>query len=116
MRRAAIASVIVTATGSASGMADTASATPNRNISNHDWIAREDPDGRVVPSMLPAFTDSRTWRDAFPECVAYGFFPMRHTSLYESWPLVHAPDERIDVRDLGFAAAFFRDVAVDLLG
>jgi acetylornithine deacetylase/succinyl-diaminopimelate desuccinylase-like protein len=81
-----------------------------------DWVAREDPDGRVVPSMLPAFTDSRTWRDAFPECVAYGFFPMRHTSLYESWPLVHAPDERIDVRDLGFAAAFFRDVAVDLLG
>ena len=82
----------------------------------HDWIAREDPEGRVVPSMLPAFTDSRTWRQVFPECVAYGFFPMRYTSLYESWPLVHAPDERIDVRDLGFAAAFFRDVAVDLLG
>ena len=80
------------------------------------WIGREDPDGRVVPSMLPAFTDSRTWRDAFPDCVAYGFFPMRHTSLYESWPLVHAPDERIDVRDLGFAAAFFRDVAVEILG
>ncbi len=82
----------------------------------HEWIGREDPDGRVVPSMLPAFTDSRTWRDAFPECVAYGFFPMRHTSLYESWPLVHAPDERISVSDLGFAAAFFRDVAVQILG
>lgn len=81
-----------------------------------DFIGREDPGARVVPSMLPAFTDSRTWRDAFPECVAYGFFPMRHTSLYESWPLVHAPDERIDVRDLGFAAAFYRDVAVQLLG
>ena len=81
-----------------------------------DWIGREDPDGRVVPSMLPAFTDSRTWRDAFPECVAYGFFPMRHTSLYESWPLVHAPDERIAASDLGFAAAFFRDVAVQILG
>ena len=81
-----------------------------------DWIGREDPAGRVVPSMLPAFTDSRTWRDAFPECVAYGFFPMRHTSLYESWPLVHAPDERIAASDLGFAAAFFRDIAVQILG
>ena len=65
------------------------------------WIEREDPGARVVPIVLPAFTDSRTFRDAFPECVAYGFFPMRHTTLYEMWPLIHAPDERIDVRDLG---------------
>ncbi len=67
------------------------------------WIEREDPGARVVPIVLPAFTDSRTFRNAFPECVAYGFFPMRHTSLYEMWPLIHAPDERIDVRDLAFA-------------
>lgn len=80
------------------------------------WIGREDPEARVIPVMLPAYTDSRTFRDAFPGCVAYGFFPMRHTSLYECWPLVHAPDERIDVRDLGFAAAFYRDLARELLG
>jgi acetylornithine deacetylase/succinyl-diaminopimelate desuccinylase-like protein len=80
------------------------------------WIAEHDPGARVVPTILSGFTDSRTFRDAFPECVAYGFFPQRHMSLYESWPLIHAADERIDVRDLGFAATFFRDVCRDLLG
>ena len=38
--------------------------------------------------MLPAYTDSRAFRDAFPECVAYGFFPQRERNLYEMWPLV----------------------------
>ena len=37
--------------------------------------------------MLPAFTDSRTFRAAFPECVAYGFFPQREMTLYETSPL-----------------------------
>ena len=80
------------------------------------WIEREDPGARVVPVVLPAFTDSRTFREAFPECVAYGFFPMKHTTLYEMWPLIHAPDERIDVRDLGFATRCYRDLTMELLG
>jgi acetylornithine deacetylase/succinyl-diaminopimelate desuccinylase-like protein len=80
------------------------------------WVRANDPGARVVPTMLPGFTDSRTFRDAFADCVAYGFFPQRHMSLYETAPLVHAADERIDVRDLGFAAGFFRDVCRELLG
>jgi acetylornithine deacetylase/succinyl-diaminopimelate desuccinylase-like protein len=80
------------------------------------WIGEHDPGARVVPTNLPGFTDSRTFRNAFPDCVAYGFFPQRHMSLYEAAPLIHAADERIDVRDLGFAATFFRDVCKDLLG
>ena len=32
-------------------------------------------------------------------------------TLYEAAPLIHGADERIDVRDLGFAARFFRDLA-----
>jgi acetylornithine deacetylase/succinyl-diaminopimelate desuccinylase-like protein len=80
------------------------------------WIAREDPGARVVPTMLPAFTDSRTFRAAFPECVAYGFFPQRAMTLYETWPLVHARDERIATADLGFAARCYRDVTKELLG
>jgi acetylornithine deacetylase/succinyl-diaminopimelate desuccinylase-like protein len=80
------------------------------------WIGEHDPDAHVVPTILPGFTDSRTFRDAFPDCVAYGFFPQRHMDLYETAPLIHAADERIDVRDLGFATAFFRDVTRELLG
>jgi acetylornithine deacetylase/succinyl-diaminopimelate desuccinylase-like protein len=30
--------------------------------------------------------------------------------------LIHAPDERIDVRDLAFAAELYRDLAMRLLG
>jgi len=80
------------------------------------WIAREDPEARVVPTMLPAFTDSRTFRAAFPECVAYGFFPQREMTFYETWPLMHARDERIAVADLGYAARCYRDVTKELLG
>ena len=54
------------------------------------FIDVEDPGARVLPTMLPAFTDSRTFRDAYPDLVAYGFFPMKHTTLADSWPLVHA--------------------------
>jgi acetylornithine deacetylase/succinyl-diaminopimelate desuccinylase-like protein len=79
------------------------------------WVEQHDPGARVVPTALPGFTDSRTFRDAFPDCIAYGFFPQRHTSLYQTAPLIHAADERIDVRDLGFAAEFFRDITKELL-
>jgi len=81
-----------------------------------EWVTAEDPDGEAVPWVLPAFTDSRWWRAAFPDCVAYGFFPQRHQTLYETWPLMHSADERIDVRDLGLAARFFTDLPRRLLG
>ena len=69
-----------------------------------------------MPVILPGFSDSRWFRAAFPDCVAYGFFPQRHQSLLEAAPLVHNADERIDVRDLGFAASFYADLARELLG
>jgi acetylornithine deacetylase/succinyl-diaminopimelate desuccinylase-like protein len=37
-------------------------------------------------------------------------------TLLEVGPLVHGADERIDVRDLGFATQFYFDLARDLLG
>jgi acetylornithine deacetylase/succinyl-diaminopimelate desuccinylase-like protein len=80
------------------------------------WISERDPGAQVVPVVLPGFTDSRHFRLAFPECVAYGFFPQRHQTLLESAPLIHGADERIDVRDLAFAAELFRDVALRVLG
>jgi len=32
------------------------------------------------------------------------------------WPLMHAPDERIDIRDLADAAHCFSEIAQELLG
>jgi acetylornithine deacetylase/succinyl-diaminopimelate desuccinylase-like protein len=80
------------------------------------WVQRTEPQARLVPTMLPAFTDSRTFRETFPDIVAYGFFPQRQKSLYEAWPLMHGKDERIDVRDLGLATSCYRDVVKELLG
>ncbi len=80
------------------------------------WISENDPGAEVVPVILPGFTDSRHFREAFPECVAYGFFPHRHQSLFSTAPLIHSADERIDVRDLQFATEFFGDLAVRMLG
>ena len=80
-----------------------------------DWVGEAEPGAEVVPIVLPAFTDSRWFRDAFPDCVAYGFFPQRHMTLYDTWPLIHGADERIDVRDLGFAASFFHELPRRLL-
>ena len=79
------------------------------------WLADNEPGGEAVPSVLPAFTDSRWFRAAFPDCAAYGFFPLRHQNGYDFWALVHSNDERIDVRDLGFAASFFVDLPRRLL-
>jgi acetylornithine deacetylase/succinyl-diaminopimelate desuccinylase-like protein len=79
------------------------------------WVGANDPGASAVPVILPGFSDSRWFRDAFPECVAYGFFPQRHQGLLEAAPLVHNANERIDVRDLGFATRFFTDIARELL-
>jgi acetylornithine deacetylase/succinyl-diaminopimelate desuccinylase-like protein len=80
------------------------------------WVADNDPGAATVPVVLPGFSDSRWFRDAFPDCVAYGFFPQRHMTMLEAGPLIHSANERIDVRDLGFAAAFYADVAREILG
>jgi acetylornithine deacetylase/succinyl-diaminopimelate desuccinylase-like protein len=80
------------------------------------WIAERDPGAYTVPVILPGFTDSRHFRIAFPECVAYGFFPHRHQTMLQAAPLVHGADERIDVRDLEFATELYRDLARRILG
>jgi acetylornithine deacetylase/succinyl-diaminopimelate desuccinylase-like protein len=80
------------------------------------WVRRNDDGAETLPVILPGFSDSRWFREEFPECVAYGFFPQRHMTLLETAPLVHSANERIDVRDLGFAASCYTDLARDLLG
>jgi len=80
------------------------------------WVASVEPDARVVPAILQGFSDSRTFRHAFPELVAYGFFPRRAMTLYEAAPLIHSANERIPVADLGTAADFFTYAAREICG
>ena len=80
------------------------------------WIGESDPGAKAVPTLSVGFSDSRTFRAAFPDCVAYGFFPQRYMSYDEVARLPHARDERIDVRDVGLAADCYRAVVLDLLG
>ena len=93
-----------------------ANLAPFHRYLTADWVAEQDPDALCVPTTLAGFTDSRTFRDAFPECAAYGFFPHRVRTRFETDPLIHGADERIDVRDLEFATRFFGDVCERLLG
>ena len=74
------------------------------------FLEREEPGARAVPVLLPGFSDSRWWRAAFPDCVAYGFFPQRAMGLLDATPLMHGADERIPIEDLAMAARFYSDL------
>jgi acetylornithine deacetylase/succinyl-diaminopimelate desuccinylase-like protein len=71
------------------------------------FIAEEDPGATITATALAGFSDSHWFRAAFPDCVAYGFFPQRKMDLFEAMPLVHGANERIPVDDLALAARFY---------
>jgi acetylornithine deacetylase/succinyl-diaminopimelate desuccinylase-like protein len=81
-----------------------------------DFVRRTDPEAAVLPLVLTGFTDSHWFRKAFPDCVAYGFFPQRAMSRYDTLPLIHAPDERIAQDDIELASRFFSELAPSILG
>jgi acetylornithine deacetylase/succinyl-diaminopimelate desuccinylase-like protein len=80
------------------------------------FVEQEDAGAQLAPFTMPGFTDSRWFREAFPECVAYGFFPQRTMDMFEAAPLIHGKDERIPIADLGLAARFFAELAPKVLG
>ena len=79
------------------------------------FVQQNDPGAVIAPLVLSGFTDSHWFRKAFPECVAYGFFPQHAMTLYETTPLIHAPDERIAVDDLVFASSFYYALPQNML-
>jgi acetylornithine deacetylase/succinyl-diaminopimelate desuccinylase-like protein len=81
-----------------------------------DFVRRVDEDAELLPLVLPGFTDSHWFRKSFPGCVAYGFFPQRAMSRFDTVPLIHAPDERIALDDLELASRFFSELAPTVLG
>jgi len=70
-----------------------------------EWVEALEPGALLVPEISTGFTDSHFLREAYGT-IAYGFFPLRYTAP-ELLDTVHAPDERIDVRDLELAVRAF---------
>jgi acetylornithine deacetylase/succinyl-diaminopimelate desuccinylase-like protein len=70
-----------------------------------EWVEAIDPGALLVPELSTGFTDAHFLREAYGT-IAYGFFPLRHTAP-ELLNTAHAPDERIDVRDLELAVRAF---------
>jgi acetylornithine deacetylase/succinyl-diaminopimelate desuccinylase-like protein len=79
------------------------------------FVEREDPGATVAPMVFPGFSDSHWWRAAFPDCVAYGFFPQRTMDAVGQYSLMHAADEHVPVADLGVAASFYSELIVETL-
>ncbi|WP_375385499.1 M20/M25/M40 family metallo-hydrolase [uncultured Microbacterium sp.] len=63
-------------------------------------ISREDPDGIVVPYLLPASTDNKHL--ARIGIRGYGFVPLRVPAEFDVFGEFHAADERIPVQALAF--------------
>jgi acetylornithine deacetylase/succinyl-diaminopimelate desuccinylase-like protein len=93
------------------------SSSPESELGTHlrEFVRRADPGAELLPLVLTGFTDSHWFRKAFPECVAYGFFPQRAMTRWDTTPLIHAPDERIAIGDIEFAARFFNELAPAVL-
>ena len=73
------------------------------------------PGAEVIPLHLTGFTDSRWFREAFPDMVAYGFCPFVAEDSATMGGREHAKDERIAVDDVPFQVRFFELLVPELL-
>ena len=94
-----------------------ASPAPTALSESIERVLRRDvPDAVLAPMCAGSFTDSRWVREAFPDCVAYGFAPYLAESCHDmEGGRDHEPDERILVEDVTYQALFFERLARDLL-
>ena len=78
-------------------------------------MSRLVPGSEIVPLHLCGFTDSRWFREAFPDIAAYGFCPFVAEDTATMGGREHARDERIALDDLPFQARFFELLVGELL-
>ena len=58
-------------------------------------MAERDPEGIVVPSMIPGFTDSQNYARLGADC--YGFYPLKLDPELDFAAMFHGDDERIPI-------------------
>ena len=79
------------------------------------WVGEADPGAELASMVMPGFSDSHWFREAFG-CTVYGFCPQSAMPLAEYAPLIHSADERVAVSDLELSARFFAELPPRLLG
>ncbi len=79
-----------------------------------EWVDIVEPGAKILPIVMPGFSDSHWFRKAFGTTV-FGFCPQRMT-LAETKPLVHGKDERITVEDVELMENLFTWLPPRLLG
>ncbi|NNE91509.1 MAG: M20/M25/M40 family metallo-hydrolase [Verrucomicrobiales bacterium] len=72
-----------------------------------------DPDGSVIPSMIPGFTDSSNYARLGATC--YGFYPLKLPPDLDFAALFHGDDERIPLDGLKWGIETLYDVLVGAL-
>ena len=81
-----------------------------------DWVGEQDDRApRSCRSCSPPSPTRAGSATRSPTASPTASSRMRHMTLYDTWPLMHGADERIDVRDLGFAAGFYYELPRRLL-
>ncbi|HTU15530.1 MAG TPA: M20/M25/M40 family metallo-hydrolase [Solirubrobacterales bacterium] len=79
-----------------------------------EWVELVEPGAKILPIVMPGFSDSHWFRKAFGATV-FGFCPQRMT-LAETKPLVHGKDERVTVEDVELMENLFTWLPPKLLG
>ena len=79
-----------------------------------EWAEIVEPGSKVLPMVMPGFSDSHWFRKAF-DATVFGFCPQR-MSLAETKPLVHGADERVTVADVELMENLFTWLPPRLLG
>jgi acetylornithine deacetylase/succinyl-diaminopimelate desuccinylase-like protein len=74
------------------------------------WLGEIDRDAGIAPIVMPGFSDSNPFRNAFPNAVVYGFCPHSEIDLLHAAPLIHGADERVPASDVELAAGFFYEL------
>ena len=71
-------------------------------------VALDDPDGVVVPYLLPASTDNKSFSRL--GIAGYGFTPLRVPDGFDAFGQFHAVDERVPLTALRFGARVMRRI------
>ena len=88
------------------------SDTPLYRAIEHTLLDR-DPDGIVVPSVIPGFTDSHNYAKLGATC--YGFYPLQLPEDLDFAALFHGDDERIPVNGFYWGLTTFMQLLTSFL-